>query len=120
EIPGPTRIGKRQGVLRIVHVRDDATVRRHDPTQVGQDLRDDRLTIGHCCRDRRPAEERYAFASGVLLDELTHLVDGANAFEITRLLRLAPREEPVAAENQDVAAGRALHGALQYQRQLEA
>jgi hypothetical protein len=81
-------------------VRDDAPVRRDDTPQIRQDLRDDRLAILNSPRDRGAAERRRALAGGVLLDELAHLVDRANAVQVTLFLRVAPGEEPVAAEDQ--------------------
>ena len=55
----------------------------------------------------------------VLLDEIAHLVDGADAAHVAVALRLAPGEQPVAAEDQAVAAGCPFDGALQHQRELE-
>ena len=44
----------------------------------------------------------------MLLDELAHLVDGANAVDVALLLRLSPREQPMTAENDAIAAARRL------------
>ena len=105
EILRPLRIGKRQRILRAVEVRDDAAVRGDDAAQIRQDLGDGRL------RDPAPSAVTPAPPNSglpararVLLDEVAHLVDGADAVQVALVLRLAPREQAVAAENQAVAA----------------
>ena len=56
----------------------------------------------------------------VVRDELSHLIDGGHAAQITVALRLAPREQAMAAEHDAVASGRIRDGTPQHQRELEA
>src|SRR6185369_11889640 len=70
--------------------------------------------------DGRAAESRASATLLVLIEEVAHLIDGADAVQITLLLRLPPREQPVAPEDQAVAARVRVDGFPQHQRELEA
>ena len=114
----PLRIGERHRVLAAIIVSDDAPVRRNSAAQCRQDPRDQRLPFGRRARSRA-AEERTPGALRVILHELAHLIDGLDAAQICFVLRLAPREEPVTAENNAVAARRFADGLAQHEGQLE-
>jgi hypothetical protein len=101
-------------------VADHAAVRGNDAAQVGEDPGDRRFAVRHDARDGGPAERRPAGALLVLADELPHLVDGRDAVHVALVLRGAPREEPVASEDDAVTAGRRGHRLAQHQRELEA
>src|SRR5580698_7794103 len=51
--------------------------------------------------------------------EFAHLIDGADTAEIAFTLRGAPGKQSVAAKNQTIAAGMALHGRFDHQGELE-
>jgi hypothetical protein len=53
------------------------------------------------------------------VDEHAHLVDRAEAARVALALRVAPREETVAAEHDSVAPGMLLDRAAQHERELE-
>jgi hypothetical protein len=55
----------------------------------------------------------------VLLDELAHLIDGADAAGVAFLLRHSPREQAVSTEDDSVASRVVRDGAAQHQRQFE-
>ena len=93
---------------------DDTAPRRYGKTSATA-----ASTSAHGAGDRRPAERRPSGALRVLLDELAHLIDGGDAAHVALALRHAPGEEPVPAEDDAVAAGLLVHGALEHQRQLE-
>ena len=68
--------------------------------------------------DRRAAGYRGR-AGAMLIDELTHLIDRADAVQVALTLRGAPGEQPVAAEDQSVCAGVVPDRRLDEQRELE-
>src|SRR3954462_419345 len=70
--------------------------------------------------ERRAAKARPVGSLLVLLDEVPHLIDGADAVQVTLVLRRPPREQAMTAKNDPVAARVLVNGALQHQRQLEA
>ena len=100
---GPARAGKRERFVGVGEMRDDAPVRRYGPAQRRQNLR------GHVAPVverfvRKAAERRAACAGAMLVDELAHLIDGADAVEVALALRGAPGKEPMAAEDQSICA----------------
>ena len=101
---GPRRVCKRQRIVRLIPVRDrcagSTTPRREATAGSGGG----RLAIDGRCH-RRPAKCRAIRAARVLLDELAHLIDGLEAVQVAGLLRVAPREQAVAAEQDAVAPG---------------
>ena len=102
-----------------IEVADRPPARRSGAAQVGQDRRRRRLAIDRRRRHGDAAELRPAGALLVLVDELAHLLDGHQAAEVGLALRLAPREEAVAAENQAVGIRLRFDRAAEHQRQLE-
>ena len=58
----------------------------------------------------QPAKEPLAGPLDVFLNELPELVDNGDRVEVTLALRLAPREQPVSAEDNAVAGGFGLDG----------
>src|SRR5207249_8778507 len=74
--------------------------------------------------DRYPdggsAKHRPARCARMRLHELAHLIDRLQAVQIAIALRVAPREEPVAAEHESVASRVVVTRAPQHQRKLEA
>ena len=56
----------------------------------------------------------------MLLDELAHLIDRLQAVRVALVLRGAPREQSVAAEQDAVASGVLHDGAAEHHAQLEA
>ena len=120
QLGGPRRPGKRQRVRRAVPVRDDAPRRRHGAAQARQNCA---ATASRSIRGvrRRGAAKRLSSGSArVLLDELAHLVDRPDAVRVAVALRVAPGEQPVAAEEDPVASRVLLDRAANHQRQLEA
>ena len=106
ELLGPLRRRKRQRILRAVPVRDRPAIRRDDAAQIRQNRGRDRGPIaGRLVNRARRRTAADSPAADVLVDELAHLVDGADAVQVALLLRLAPREQAVAAEDDPVAAG---------------
>src|SRR5206468_9733850 len=67
----------------------------------------------------RGPSEAHEFAPRVIFDELAHLVDRLDAVPVAILLRVAPGEEPMAAEHDAVASRLFRHRVPQHQRQLE-
>ncbi len=114
----PRRVRECDRVLSAVVMRDDAPVRRHRAAQIRQDPVDERFAPRRG-RRRGPAEERPSGALAVVLHELAHLIDGLDAVDVRFLLRLAPREQPVPAEHDPVAARSRVDSLPQHQRQLE-
>ncbi len=99
-------------------MRDDTSIRRDGPAQDGQDRDGGRLSIDRG-GDGDASEPCDAAPPRVVVDELAHLIDGLDAVQVTVPLRVAPREEAVAAEDKAVAAGLPGHGLPQHQRELE-
>src|SRR6186713_613563 len=104
QLLGPRRVGERDRLLRRVEVPDDATVGRDRAAQVREDLGNGGFAIGDDGLHGGAAEARAIGAPLVRLDELPHLIDGADAAQVAFLLRRAPGEETVAAEDDAVAA----------------
>ena len=75
----------------IVRRFDDTTPRRYGRIAAATAARSRDLA------DRAAAEQRVLRPSLMFVDELAHLVDGADAVQVALLLRLAPREQAVAA-----------------------
>ena len=119
EVFRPLRVRECDRVVAAVVVTDHASVRRHGAAQRWKEIDDRRFAVRNWCRDLLPAEERCPAAILVVLDELAHLVDGADAAQVAFLLSVAPREEAVAAEDQPVTARVGVDRALQHQRELE-
>ena len=55
----------------------------------------------------------------VLLHELAHVIDHLQAISIALFLRIAPRKQPVAAEDDAVASRIGFHGTLQHRSEFE-
>src|SRR5262249_58156878 len=70
-------------------------------------------------RHRRAAEAR-TLTPRVLVDEFPHLIDRLDAVPVAVALRVAPREQAVAAEHDAVGARMPGDGRFQHHRQLEA
>src|SRR6266705_4375062 len=100
-------------------MRNHAAVRRDDPPQVWQNGRGRRIAI-HGRRQAGPAEERPPGPARVVLDELSHLIDRLDAVHVALIGRRAPGEEPVAAEQETVAARILFYCTAQHDAQLEA
>ena len=65
-------------------------------------------------------ERLVPLSRGVARDELAQLVDDRHGRKVAFALRVAPREQPVSAEHDAVAAGRILDNLAQHHAQLEA
>ena len=120
---GPSRSGERQRFVGIGVVRDDAPVRRHRPAQRRQNSQRQSRAGSRAAHERRrriPTRRGYRGRAGaMLIDELSHLIDRANAVQVALTLRGAPGKQPVAAENQSVCARVVPDRRFDERRQLE-
>ena len=53
------------------------------------------------------------------LNELSHLIDGLNAVQITLALRAAPSKQSVASQKNSLRSGITLHSCFEHQRQFK-
>src|SRR5262245_33175425 len=97
---------------------DDTPVGRDGTTKVRKESKDVAVPVAHRAGDGA-AEKRLVQALLMILDEFPHLVDRLDAAEIALALRLSPREEPVPAKDDPVAARLRFDRLPQHQRQLE-
>ena len=120
----PARAGERQRLVGVGEMSDDAAVRRHRAAQRRQNA------CGHVAavverlvRERRRTPPRRGYrgrAGTMLVDELAHLIDRADAVQVALALCGAPCEQPVAAEDESVGARVVPDRCLDEQRELEA
>ncbi len=96
---------------------DDAPVGRHDAAQCRKDLRGNRHAAGN--RRMLLASKERARLRLMFDNKFTHLVDGADAVQVTFALGFAPGKQTVTAEQRSVAAGIAPDRLLQLQSKLE-
>src|SRR5262245_50772603 len=116
----PQRRRKCPRILRTVPVCDRPPVRRHHTAQVREDRRGDNRPVTGRVLVLRSPEPGPATLAFVRVDELAHLIDGADAVDVTLLLRLAPRKQAMPAENDAITARIVLDRLPQHHSQLEA
>src|SRR5689334_3063280 len=84
-----------------------------------KDLGDDAVSIANPRGDRSTAETSTTCAPFVFLDELSHLIDRADAADVALTLSASPRKQAVTAENDPVAAAVRFDSFLEHQREFE-
>src|ERR1035438_4172458 len=100
QLPRPfrPREGERVGIIGVVS--DYTAIRRQSAAQCRQNLNRYILAVGKR-RMLEPAEQNPLLRL-MLLNKLTHLVDGMEAVQIALALRRTPGEQTVAAKNDAV------------------
>ena len=83
---------------------DDTARRRQGAAKVREDLGDRRFRVRQGGCDGGAAELWPVRALFMLANERPHLIDGRDAAQITLVRRAPPCEQPVAAENDAIAA----------------
>src|SRR6185437_11720712 len=86
----------------ISEVSDHAAVRRDYAAKGREDFGSDLCAI--CCRGTRNSAKQGTFFLLMFPDKFAHLIDGANAVEITFALRVAPSEQAVTAKDKALSA----------------
>src|SRR3974390_920693 len=108
-----------QHVGRVGKAGDEAALGTEAAAQEGGDGDGQVAAIG--ARGNGFATETHlAFSLRVAVDELAEAIDDRERVQVPLALRLAPGEEPGAAEDDAVAAGILLHGAAHHEAKLEA
>ena len=113
----PFRTGESERILVICIVGNDSPIRRHASAQRGKISAAMSFAILHW-RVLQSTKQSSLFRL-MSLNELAHLIDGANAIQVTLALRHAPGEQAMAAKDQPLRPGIFLHRLFDHQRQFK-